>query len=114
MHKISKDQYLKRDRGYTNAKSFVREDGSEVLHKEDWKKRKHELWFRCGGQCEYVYPNSNARCRADCQDAHHIKPRWPVRNDELKNLMGICREHHNLLDKRKIRSDKGERRATKD
>jgi hypothetical protein len=98
---IHKDPELKRIRGYTDPKSFVRTDGSEVLHGEDWKKRKQELWFRCGGQCEYIYPNK-ARCRGDCVDPHHIKPRWPVRDDRLDNLLGLCREHHKLLDKRKI------------
>lgn len=98
---LNKSQELKECRGYIEDGSFVRLDGSEVLKGSDWKRRKRELWFRCGGQCEYRYPNG-ARCREDCIDPHHVKPRWPVRNDELSNLIGLCRPHHNLLDGRKI------------
>lgn len=98
---LNRDAAKKKRRGYTDPKSFVRLDGSEVLHSEDWKRRKKELWFRCGGQCEYRYPNG-ARCRGDCNDPHHVIPRWPKRDDRLENLMGACREHHNLMDERKI------------
>jgi len=43
---LNKDAELKEQRGYTNPKSFVRNDGSEVLKGEDWKRRKMELRIR--------------------------------------------------------------------
>lgn len=98
---LDKSPELKAQRGYTHPDSFVRLDGSEVLHGNDWKKRKIELWERCGGRCEYRYINGQ-QCRGDCTDPHHDKPRWPKRDDRLSNLIGYCRPHHILVDGRKI------------
>ncbi len=98
MLKIIKDPELKRKLGYTDPKSFVREDGSEVLHGEDWKRRKRELWNRCGGQCEFHYPQNGARCRENCQDPAHVIPRHPRRDDRMENLKGMCRAHYELTD----------------
>lgn len=96
-----KDPDLKAKRGYTHPHSFVRTDGSEVLFWNDWKVRKVELWQRCGGRCEYLYKNGK-RCKEACQDPHHIIPRWPKRIDNLYNLLGLCREHHRLIDGREV------------
>ena len=100
MLKIPRDEDLKKARGYKDPKSVVFADGREILKNEDWRKRKRELWHRCGGQCEYRYANGS-RCREDCHDPHHIIPRSKGRTDELRNLLGICREHHKLVDPRK-------------
>ena len=106
MAMLNKNPDLKAQRGYTDPKSFVRNDGSEVLRGEDWRRRKRELWQRCGGQCEYRYING-ARCRGDCNDPHHHpRKRWPVRDDRLENLVGLCREHHKLVDPRKVGGSK--------
>ena len=104
---LDKSPELKVQRGYRDPKSFVRLDGSEVLVRADWKKRKQELWWRCGGQCEYKYPNG-ARCREDCVHPHHTPvPRWKKRIDNLENLMGVCAAHHRLLDGRLIGGRRG-------
>src|SRR5207245_4402009 len=49
---LTKDQQVKRERGYVEAKSIVWTDGREKLVGRDWRKRKEELWLRCGGRCE--------------------------------------------------------------
>ena len=108
-----KNPQLKAMRGYTDKKSFVRNDGSEVLHGKDWDKRKWELGERCLGHCEYVpyrqewiqgigwlYAGIN-RCPMPADDPHHIKPRSKGRDDRLSNLQALCRYHHDLLDRRK-------------
>ena len=94
----NKSPELKAQRGYKHPKSFVRPDGTEVLKGEDWKRRKHELWLRCGGQCEYEL-RPGIRCQNDCDDPCHIEPRHPKRNDELSNLKGGCRDCHEKHDK---------------
>jgi len=89
---------LKAIRGYTDPRTFCRRDGSEVLHGADWKKRKEELWERCGGQCEYIA--GGIRCRESCADPHHTTLRSKRRDDNLSALQALCRPHHSLLDRR--------------
>ena len=99
---LAKDPQLKHERGYKDKRSYVRNDGSEVLFGKDWKKRKAELWERCGGKCEFrIQPL--LRCSTEAQDPHHRIKHWPRRDDRLSNLWALCRFHHKLFDKRKPR-----------
>src|SRR6266853_368895 len=91
---------------YLDYRSFMRSDGSEVLYEEDWKARVEELRRRCGGRCEEE--GKYGRCRNEAADPHHVIRRSIRRDDRLENLLGLCRMHHDLLDERKIRSDKKE------
>ena len=86
---LFKDAKLKAERGYVDPKSYVRNDGSEVLHGRDWTARKKELWERCNGRCYY--------CRQEAVDAHHLVKRSEGRDDRLQNLIGLCREHHRQM-----------------
>lgn len=111
----NKSPELKAERGYTDPKSFVRPDGTEVLKGEDWKRRKLELWARCGGRCEKqspwkVWPWSGPameRCTADADDPHHVILRSKGRDDRLENLLALCRNCHRQLDRRKTRFGEG-------
>lgn len=101
---------LKRKRGYTDPKTIVRVDGSEVLHGKDWATRKDELWNKAGGRCEYnipdMWPNegfSPQRCSETSGDPCHIVPRHPRRDDRLENLKFYCRRHHELTEKQSWR-----------
>lgn len=97
---LNRDAAEKQRRGYTDPKSFVRNDGSERLYGLDWIRRRRELYRRAQGQCEYV---NISRCTMDAADPHHIKPRSKGRDDRLSNLQALCRYHHDLLDRRKPR-----------
>ncbi|SRR6266478_4633759 len=102
------------DQQYLNPKSFMRSDGSESLRGEDWDARKAELLRRSDGRCEYLYhtpPCEGLRCTQDADDPHHVIRRSVRRDDRLENLLALCRFHHDLLDKRKIRSDRKEHHA---
>ena len=116
---LCKDAELKRQRGYTDPKSYVRNDGSEVLHRKDWQFRVAELWQRCRGVCEQscaeiLYQNAagvisrEVRCRVPAQEPHHIIRRSKARDDRLQNLQALCHFHHSLLDRRKPRWTKRE------
>lgn len=106
---LNRDPELKRQRGYTDPKSYVRNDGSERLAGQDWLERKVELFLRCNGRCEWMPVDAAGsevgvfRCAAEATDAHHIVPRSKGRNDQINNLLALCRYHHDLLDKRKPR-----------
>jgi hypothetical protein len=115
MLKVPKSPELKLARGYSDPKSFVRDDGSEVLYGKDWKMRVNvELFLRCGGRCEHEQPwkvwplggPAMERCTNDAEDPHHRIPRSKGRDDRLENLQALCRYHHNLLDKRKVKWSK--------
>lgn len=97
-----RDDAEKQRRGYTDPRSFVRLDGSEVLHGVDWLKRKQELGERSGGRCEYK-DEAGFRCVWQAQDAHHIVNRSKKRDDRLSNLEHLCRMHHEQRDKRRPR-----------
>lgn len=96
----NKSPELKTERGYTNPKSFVRPDGTEVLKGEDWAKRKDELWARAEGRCEhFIGGRSIDRCQEDSGDpCHDPMPRHPKRDDRLSNLKFYCRRHHELTE----------------
>jgi 5-methylcytosine-specific restriction endonuclease McrA len=101
------DNEAKKRLGYKHPKSKVRFDGSEVLHGSDWKRRKEELWERCGGQCERIVEideetRQPIRCKEAAEDPHHIIPRSKGRRDNLSNLEALCRRHHSMLDWKKI------------
>lgn len=104
-----RDESEKQRRGYTDPRSFVRRDGSEVLHGVDWIRRKQELGERSGGRCEQeVCPAGPSdapmeRCKSQADDPHHKVPRSKKRDDRLSNLEHLCRWHHDLLDRRKPR-----------
>ena len=97
-----RDDAEKQRRGYTDPRSFVRLDGSEVLHRVDWLKRKQELGERSGGRCEYM-DEVGFRCVWDADDPHHIIPRSKKRDDRLSNLVALCRGCHRALDRRQVR-----------
>jgi hypothetical protein len=101
------NRHEKAVRGYVEADSRVRFDGSETLVGKDWKKRKQELWNRAGGRCEQLVDISltmiPVRCRTEGHDPHHIIPRSKGRDDRLENLQLLCRLHHDLLDWKKLK-----------
>jgi hypothetical protein len=106
---LFKSKELKAERGYTDPRSFVRNDGSEVLYGEDWVARKLEIWARGNGKCERIVdPIAEERCRNEMHDPHHIRKRSKGRDDRASNLIGLCRMHHDLLDERKPRWTKRE------
>ena len=111
-----KDTDAKVRLGYVEPKSVVWLDGREKLAGRDWEARKRELWERCGGKCEFIMPifggTAHVRCRQVANDPHHKIRRSVSRDDRLANLMALCRFHHDLLDERKVRSDRAERRVT--
>jgi len=103
---LNKDAELKEQRGYTNPKSFVRNDGSEVLKGEDWKRRKMELSKRSAGMCERSVvigrPHDDS-CYGRGQEPHHIKKRSQGRDDRLSNLANLSHACHKAEDPRKPR-----------
>jgi hypothetical protein len=107
-----KDPDAKVRLGYTDPDSVVWADGREWLRNADWRKRVDELRERSGGRCEYNEPGvlGWAICRAEAADPHHIIKRSVLRDDRLSNLQALCRYHHDLLDNRKVRSDRAENR----
>jgi hypothetical protein len=103
---------LKRDRQATEArhfldkKSYVAPDGREVLYGLDWKMRKQELLKRSLGRCErfsILGKSHDAWCRAEGGEPHHIKKRWPLRDDRLENLANLSHWCHLAEDERKPR-----------
>jgi hypothetical protein len=116
---MKKDRQLTEAARFEDSRSFVFKDGREQLAGYDWNQRKKELRDRSKGRCEmHVKAGSQesgitiARCQAAADDPHHIIPRSKGRDDRLSNLMALCRYHHNLLDERKVRSDRKERQCT--
>lgn len=113
---------LKRDKQATEAarfrdpRSFVWKDGREQLVGLDWKMRKENLRQRAWDlgldevRCEYRN-SDGVRCRSEAADPHHIVKRSVHRDDRMSNLLAVCHFHHELLDNRKVRSDRAERRA---
>lgn len=103
-----RSEELKKARGYTDPKSFVRIDGSEVLHNQDWRNRKMELAERSGGICEYVegpdpFNPLTWRCARSATIPAHIEPRYPRRDDRMNNLRHYCYEHDRLTEKQSWR-----------
>jgi hypothetical protein len=106
-----KDPDEKERRGYRDRDTIVWIDGRERLAGYDWRKRKKELAKRSEGRCELVNLGSLVhRCTMRADDAHHLVKRSVLRDDRLENLLHVCRYHHRLLDERKVRSDRAERR----
>jgi hypothetical protein len=123
------DPQRKEELCYSDQKTYVRMDGSEVLFGEDWKQRKAELWERCHRRCEMIegltaeqslsyvdqtreWPRIGyyadvtiggkvySRCANEAQDPHHVLKRHPRRDDRLANLLAVCRGCHQKLDPR--------------
>jgi hypothetical protein len=97
----NRDEEAKQRLGYTDPKSYVRLDGSEVLYNADWKKRKEELRERSFGRCERIVEirgNSagEIRCRSEARDPDHVVKRSIRRDDRLTNLEHLCGLHHDL------------------
>jgi hypothetical protein len=92
------------ERKFKDPDSRILLDGREILQGEDWLIRKMELWDKCKGQCEFMIA-PGIRCLRVAADPHHIKPRGSNgvdRDDRLENLRGLCRRHHQLVDRRKV------------
>jgi len=104
------DNEAKKRLGYTDPRSKVRPDGSEILYGKDWSRRKQELWDRAQGRCEQFVPVNfgqvtirEEQCRSEAHDPHHLIKRSKKRDDRLANLRALCRLHHDLLDSRKVK-----------
>lgn len=102
---MRKDKQATMDKQFLDPDSYVTPDGREILKGEDWKARVEDLRLRCEGRCEQRL-SDGMRCFAGAQDPHHRIRRSIKRDDRLANLQALCRFHHDLLDKRKVRSDK--------
>lgn len=103
-----RDDEEKARRGYTDPRSYVRRDGSEVLKGEDWQRRVAELAERSGGRCEEeIVRADNPRMPLWCinvaRDPHHKIKRSLYRDDRLTNLAHLCGWHHDEKDGRKPR-----------
>ena len=109
----ARDPDAKRRRGYTDRKTYVRVDGSEVLFRKDWKRRVAELAERSGGRCEEIMQVNHAdgggfeRCHSAAVDPHHKVKRSKRRDDRIENLEHLCRYHHDRKDNRKVRWSAG-------
>lgn len=110
-----KDPDEKVRRGYTEPESIVWADGREKLVGKDWRKRKEQLRKRSGGRCErygVLGRSHDAFCYGEGEEPHHIKKRWPLRDDRLENLADLSHACHSAEDPRKVRWTKKERRQT--
>jgi len=91
-------------RDFQDPSSYIRRDGSEKLVGKDWDARVDELRERSEGQCEElveVWESSAGeyfvhRCSALAVDPQHKIKRSVRRDDRLRNLQHLCREHHDL------------------
>ena len=101
---MKRDLQATAERKFGDPGSYVTPDNREILKGIDWKRRKEELWKRCGGRCEYVWCPAGPsdapmnRCSAEANDAHHKVLRSRQRNDALEALLAVCRAHHEVLD----------------
>lgn len=114
---LNRDAAEKERRGYRDPKSFVRNDGSEVLFRKDWEVRKIELYMRSNGWCErwtVLHRHHAPGCRKEGQEPHHIKKRWPKRDDRLENLANLSHACHAAEDNRKPRWREHASKATSD
>lgn len=74
----------------------VTHDGREILSKEDWDRRRYEVWERQNGIC------ANVECGKYIPfglwwHTHHKKARGlggSKRDDRLENLEGLCASCH--------------------
>lgn len=101
-----RDEVAKKRLGYTNPKSFVRRDGSEVLHEEDWRARVLQVAMRSLGACErlgILGRQHEPGCDGRGGQPHHIKKRWPRRDDRMSNLADLSDACHKAEDPRKTR-----------
>lgn len=102
---VDRDEAAKLVRGYTNDRSYVRRDGSERLHGEDWDNRKTEVWRRSDGACEMISVmkrEHDEHCSGDMHHPHHIIQRSVRRDDSLSNLAGLSIACHRAVDQRKV------------
>lgn len=100
---MNKSPERKAELGYTDAKSFVRPTGEEVLFGEDWRRRKMELQERSAGLCErwsILHKPHVVLCRTEGEEPHHIIPRRDGRDDRLKNLANLSHFCHLAEDER--------------
>lgn len=113
------DRAKKKELGYTDPRTRVYFDGRERLYGKDWTKRKQEIWERGGGRCERIVgqrvsyekgyasiTSEDVRCKSEMHDPHYKIKRSKQRDDRKENLEGLCRMHHDLEDRRKVRSGK--------
>lgn len=90
-----RDEAEKVRRGWLEAGSYVRRDGSEKLVGRDWRMRVGELERRSGMRCEHMLPLSG-RCYMSARDPDHIVKRSIRRDDRLSNLQHLCAMHHDM------------------
>lgn len=93
--------------GYVDGRSRITNDGREILFGVDWRQRVETMALRDDGMCrggEFV--EGHPKHHIGVGDPHHIKARWPKRDDRLKNLANVCREVHQLLDRRRVGGSK--------
>ncbi len=56
----------------------------------DWEQRRRGALARCGGRCEFRFPNGG-RCSRPATDVDHI---IPGDDHSPENLQGLCGDHH--------------------
>jgi hypothetical protein len=94
-------------REFSDPRSRVMQDGREILFEDDYRLRVAEVLERDNHKCQWptgpacnlaapwAEPNYKMVCGAPAnQHPHHIKHRWPKRDDRAQNLMSICDPHN--------------------
>ena len=101
-----RDEAEKQRRGYTNPRSYVRLDGSEVLHGEDWRARVEELRNLANYKCQRYAKLGREHgdgCTGWGIEPHHIIRRSVRRNDQMSNLALLSHSCHLAEDPRKVK-----------
>jgi hypothetical protein len=94
-------------RNFSDPRSRVMQDGREILFEDDYRLRVAEVLERDNYECQWsvigaAIPTDDGKiktygmiCGAPAnQHPHHIKHRWPKRDDRAQNLMSICDPHN--------------------
>jgi hypothetical protein len=97
---VKSDKILTELANFSDPRSYVRRDGSEVLYEADWKARVKELSGRAEERCEHIFlvDGCEYRCSGEAAHPHHRVKRSRFRDDRISNLIALCvpchrREH---------------------
>lgn len=90
---------------FKDPMSYVKRDGSEVLHGDDWMDRTVEVMARDLFVCQgFRFLEKHEPHVVLVGDIHHIHARGNgSRNDLADNLAVVCRDAHRELDRRKMK-----------
>jgi len=87
---------VKRSKPLRRGRRIAPVSARRAARDEEYEAARYRVAARARGLCEFRGPQGN-RCRQPMTDVHHLAGRGGPIPHRMSNLVGMCRNHHEMV-----------------